>query len=273
MNKQEILKQYSKEEDKFLIAKILDKIEFVNTRHQVQTTDFLDGYEQKIVQKLLKQIKYTNYIFYGGYEEAERKMVFFFPEKLQHLLEIPSKENAVIKDIIKVISIILPHDLKEKYHHRDYLGGIMKLGIKREKIGDILVREEGADILVQNDMVSYLLTNLQELTRFQKANIQEKDISKLNIISIKKEPIIILVAQLRLDGIISELLHVSRTKANGIILQERVLINYEVKTKNSIILNQGDLLTIRGKGKYQICEILGQTSKGKMKVVVEKYTS
>lgn len=273
MNKQEIIKQYSKEEDRFLIAKILDKMQFTSTRNQVQTTDFLDGYQQKIAQKVLQQSYFKNAILYGGFEESERKVLFLFPEKLVSFLEMPVERNTVIQNIIKVISITLPNDIKGKYHHRDYLSGIMKLGIKREKIGDIIVTEDGANILTQNDMAPYLLSNLPELTRFQKAKIEQKDISELKQVSILKEDIVILVTQLRLDIVISELLHISRTKANEIIAQERVFINYEVKTKNSTLLKQGDLLTIRGKGKFQIGETIMQTPKGKLRIAVEKYVS
>lgn len=273
MNKQEILKQYSKEEDKILVAKLLDKVQFVSQKNQIQTTDFLDGYEQKIAQKVLQQVKYKTAIFYGGYEEAERKMIYFFPEKLMDLIEEDLQNDKMIQKEMKAITIELPNDLKGKYQHRDYLSGLMKLGIKREKIGDILVREDGADILVQEDILNYLLINLPELTRFQKAEIFVKEISELEVVSIKLEKMIILVPQLRLDVVISELLHISRTKANEVIEQERVLVNYEMKMKNATMLQENDLLTIRGKGKFKIGEIVSQTAKGKLRVEVNKYVS
>ena len=228
MNKQDILKQYAKEEDKILVAKILDKIQFASQKHQIQITDFLDGYQQKIAQKVLEQTGYKTAILYGGYEEAERKMLFCFPERLASLMSEQLQEDKMIKQEMKVIAIELPNDLKGKYHHKDYLSGVMKLGIKREKIGDILVRENGADILVQEDILNYLLSNLPELTRFQKAAIFAKEISKLEIVPIKLEKMVILVPQLRLDVVISELLHTSRTKVNEVISQERVLVNYEI---------------------------------------------
>lgn len=271
MNKQEILKPYRKEDDKILAAKILDKIQFVNSRHQVQTTDFLDGYQQKIAQKVLEQIEYKTAVFYGGYEEAERKMLFCFPEKLAELIAEQLQNEKMVRQEMKVIAIRLPNNLKGEYHHKDYLSGIMKLGIKREKIGDILVRDNGADVIVQEDILTYLLTNLSELTRFQKAEIFSKEISELEMVSIELEMITILVAQLRLDSVISEILHISRTKANEIIEQERVLVNYEMKMKNATILQQGDLLTVRGKGKFKMGEILSQTAKGKLRVEVAKY--
>lgn len=273
MDKQGILKQYGKDEDKILVAKILDKIQFTSQKNQIQTTDFLDGYEQKIAQKVLQQIKCKNAMFYGGYENAERKMIYFFPEKLMDLIGENLQNDKMVQKEMKAISIQLPNDLRGQYQHRDYLSGLMKLGIKREKVGDILVRENGADILVQEDILNYLLINLPELTRFQKAEIFSKEISEIEVVPIKLEKITILVPQLRLDVVISELLHASRTKANEVIEQERVLVNYETKTKNATMLQMGDLLTIRGKGKFKIGEIINQTAKGKLRLEVGKYMS
>ena len=271
MEKQEILKQFPKQEDKLLVSKLLDKLKFMHTKNQVQTTSFLDAYQQNIACKVLKIYGENQYILEGGYEEAERKVLFIYPEKLSEIFKKSAIENSIITDNIKVISITLPQDLQGKYKHSEYLGGIMKLGIKREIIGDIIVNEEGADILVQSDMANYLKDSLQNLTRFQKSEIIIKEISNLKIAQTKKEELTILIPQMRLDVIVSEILHLSRSKANEIISEERVFINYELKTKNSASLKENDILTIRGKGKFEIGEILSTTSKGKIILMVRKY--
>ena len=255
MDKQELMKSCAKDEDKILVAKLLDKIKFTSQKNQIQVTDFLDGYEQKLSAQVLQQAKYKTYKFYGGYEESERKILFFLPDKLFDLIHEPLETNKMIQNEIEVISIVLPNDLVGKYHHRDYL------------------RNNGADIVVQKDISEYLLSSLQELTRFRKSNIYIKKLPELEVVTLKFETMTILVPQLRLDTIISEVLHTSRTKANEIIASERVLVNYETKTKNSILLQKDDLLTIRGKGKYKIGDIIYQTSKGKLRVEVNKYIS
>ena len=81
MEKQEILKQFPKQEDKLLISKIIDKLKFVNNKNQVQYTDFLDTYEQSIVIKALSLIGENKYVLDGGYDEAERKVLFMYPDK------------------------------------------------------------------------------------------------------------------------------------------------------------------------------------------------
>ena len=147
----------------------------------------------------------------------------------------------------------------------------MKLGIKREKIGDISVFDDGADIVVCNEICEYLINSLNQLTRFKKSKIEEIDLKQLRIPEIKKEIIRITVPALRLDSIVSELAHCSRTSANDIILSQRVFINYENETKNSKQVNIGDVLVIRGKGKFIIKELEGKTRKDKLVVIVEHY--
>lgn len=193
-------------------------------------------------------------------------MVIFYPEKWNK--EIVEKNYD---SIIQAIEIILPNELKGKYAHRDYLGGLMKLGLKREKIGDIIVYQEGADIIVQKEIIPFLEQHLSTLTRFQKAQIRVKSILDLHECNIQKEEIQVMVASMRLDNIVSELINTSRTKAEEIIRQERVILNYEVVTKDSKTVNIGDKLTIRGKGKFEIVEQVGNTKKGRIIILVEKY--
>ena len=247
MNREEILKQFSKTEDKLFIAKILDKIKFVRTKNQIQVTDFLDTYQQSMVEKLMSYFLEQQGMLYGGYEEAERKILFLYPTKLQTIFQQDKNQNVVIKETIKILSITLPPELYGKYTHRDYLSGIMKLGIKREKIGDIVVNETGAEILVHVDMISYLLTHLKDLTRFQKAEIKENEIADLKITPVQKEEQVILISQ------------------------ERVFINHELKMKNATNVKQGDILTIRGKGRFEIGEVISQTAKGKIRLQIWKY--
>lgn len=266
MNKQEVLKQYNKETDKLFIAKVLDKIKFAQTRNKITNTDFLDIYQKNLAQKLLNNLKISNYIFYGGFEEAERTIAIFYSSKFD--------ENIVQKNynnIMCIIEIILPNELKGRYNHRDYLGGLMKLGIKREKIGDIIVFDEGAHIIILNEISEYTKTSLEELTRFSKSNIQIKNIEQIHIQEINKEDIQIIVSSLRLDNIVSELAKTSRTKAEEIIRAERVLVNFETITKDSKLLKQEDIITIRGKGRFKLLEIIGNTKKGRFIVKVEKY--
>lgn len=147
----------------------------------------------------------------------------------------------------------------------------MKLGIKREKIGDILVDKEGADILLCPDMIKFVETHLTQLTRFQKTKIERISLEEIKKIEIPKEEITIIIPSMRIDAIIAELIQASRSKANMLLEQERVFLNAILVTKPAKEVQEEDFITIRGKGKFQIKQISGTTKKGNLFVKVEKW--
>ena len=162
MEKQEALKEYKRQEDKILLAQVLDKIKFCAQRNKIENTQFLDMYQISLVEEFLKKINFKNYILFGGFEEAERKILIIFPEN--YTIQMLEKNYD---KLIKIVRIELPNDNKGKFTHRNYLGGIVKLGIKREMVGDIIVSDDGADIITIYDFASTLSKELTSLTRFE----------------------------------------------------------------------------------------------------------
>ena len=187
MDKQKILSDYKKQEDKILLAQILDKIEFSIQREKLEYTDFLDMYQISLVKSFMKKIDFKNYILYGGFENAERNILIIYPDKYN--------ANMIEKNyskIIKVIRITLNDEEKGKYSHRNYLGGIVKVGMKREKVGDILVSDDGADILVKDETADTLGQELGTLTRFENSKIEIVDLQDLRQQEIKVEELSII---------------------------------------------------------------------------------
>lgn len=260
-----IIQKYKNEKDRLLISKIIDKIKFCETKNKIQTTDFLDQMEQKLVENFLKSQKVNNYFYTGGFEEAERKILIIYPEKLNDIIQ-----NINLNEYINTIRITLPNEMQGEYSHRNYLGGLMKLGINREKIGDIVVDNKGADILIMPEMEKFLLSNIPSLTRFSKSKIEKINIEELRKVEIKKEIIKATVSSMRLDNIVAELAKCSRGKANEILEQERVLLNYEIVKKSSKEVKENDKITIRGKGRFVIKQIVGNSKKGRIFLEIEK---
>lgn len=266
MDKQQLLKDYKKQEDKICLSQVLDKIEFSKERDKIEYTDFLDMYQVSLVENFLKKMKFENYELYGGYEEAERRILVIYPEKYdQKMLE----KNY--NKMVKVVRILLSEEDKGKYSHRNYLGGIIKLGLKREKVGDIIVFEEGADIITLEDFSTILKDQLPSLTRFENSNVTVQEIQDLRKKEIKVEQVKIIVPSLRLDNFVSDLARTSRSKATQIIEQERVFINGQNEMKSSKQVKLNDIITIRGKGRFMIKELAGTTRSGRTVVVVDKY--
>lgn len=266
MEKQKILNDYKKQDDKILLAQILDKIEFSKQREKIEYTDFLDMYQISLVKSFLNKINFSNYILYGGFEDAERKVLIIYPEKYN--IEMIEKNY---NKIIKVIRISLSNEEKGKYSHRNYLGGIIKLGMKREKIGDIIVYDDGADVLVKEETSETLRQELGSLTRFENSKIEIIELKELKKQDIKVEEVNIIVPSLRLDNFVSDLARTSRSKAVQIIDSERVFINGKSETKSSKQVKLGDAITIRGKGRFIVKEFCGSTRSGRTIVRIEKY--
>ena len=143
--------------------------------------------------------------------------------------------------------------------------------MKREKVGDIIVADDGADIIVKEETAEMLAQELETLTRFQNSKIVVAELSDLRKQEIKVEEIDIIVPSLRLDNIVSDLAKTSRSKAVQIMAQERVFINGQCETKPSKGVKLGDVITIRGKGRFVVKEMKGNTRSGRAVLLIEKY--
>lgn len=266
MDKQQLLRDYKKQEDKMCLAQIIDKIEMSRTRGKIECTDFLDMYQVSLAESFLKKNQIQNYKLYGGYPDSERKILIAYPENYTE--EMIAKNYS---KFLKVVKIGLAEEDKGKFTHRNYLGGIVKLGLKREKVGDIVVAEDGADIIVVSEFAEILKKELLTLTRFENATITINEITEIRKKEIKIENIEIIVPSLRMDNIVSDLARTSRSKAAQIIAQERVFINGQNETKVSKQIKLGDIITIRGKGRFIIKEFKGTTRSGRTVILIEKY--
>lgn len=268
MDKKEIVDRYKKAEDKLLVAKFLDKIELSKKSNKIEITDFLNELEQKIFIKIANLAGESNYVMYGGVDNSDRKVAIIYPEKMRKLFD----DNSFKYDtIFSVFRLTMSEDESKKYNHSIYLGGIIKLGIRREQIGDIIVHDCGADIIVKKESEKFLYGNLKSLTRFKDAEIATIKLEDVKKAEAKFSENKIIVSSLRLDNVVSELAKTSRSKANEIIEQERAFVNYELECKNTKLIKEKDIITIRGKGKFIIDEIAGNTKKSNFIIIVKKY--
>lgn len=251
-------------EEELLISKLKDKINYAKSKNKITYTDFLNIVEKSKIEKFLKTQDFRNFFFFGGNENTERGVYIFYPDKLD--------EDMVRKNLDDIFSIIKIENSKEEdYEHGVYLSALMKLGIKREKIGDIIVRKNGADIVIFKENSIYIENGLKQLTRFRNSEIDTFDLSSLENKVIEFEELSIIVPSIRLDCFVSELAKCSRNKAEEYIELGKVFINsiQELKASKKICL--GDIITIRGKGKFIYDEILKETSKNRYVLKIRKY--
>ena len=251
------------DENDLLIAKVFDKKKFCNTRNKITYTDFLNEKEQRVIEK---NVKLENAFFYGVNENADRKILVFYPEKLTEELVRKS-----LKSVLSGIRIILKNDQIGNYEHKNYLSALIKIGIDRGKIGDILVDDYGADIIAFDMNKEFIIQSLSELTRFRKANIDVIPIDDIKQKIDRFEESTIIVSSMRIDNIVAELAGCSRTNADEYINSERVFVNYETALKGSKTIFEGDIVTIRGKGKFRIDGLVRNTRNNRFVIKVNKY--
>ena len=120
------MKIMERQEEKMCLAQVEDKIVNAKRQNKIENTDFLDMYQLFLARSYLKKNNIANYKLYGGYEEAERKVLIAYPENED---EIVIKKQS--EDILKIVRIKLPEEEKGKYTHRNYLGGIIRINKTR----------------------------------------------------------------------------------------------------------------------------------------------
>lgn len=253
----------NKEKD-FKLANVIDKFEIARKKNKIQNTCFFNLQEAIKIEKEIN--KYKNYFFFGGYEMAERKILIVYPEKFNKEIAIKNLDN-----IIKAINIKVPNEQIGIYTHSDYLSCLMKLGLERERFGDIIVFEDEAYIIVLKENADYIKENLSHMTRLKKAFIEVKNIQEIKIKPQEYEDMRIVVSSERLDNFVAELAKCSRNKAEEYILSEKVLLNNQTEIKCSKQIKEKDIITIRGKGKFIIDEFNGTNKKDKKIYIVKKY--
>lgn len=244
------------EDDKLLIAKISDKLKISKTQNKITNSYFLNEFQINLVEKQLQRIKEKQYFFCGGYNDSTRKILIAYPDKLEKGIVI---EN--IEDIIVAIKIDLPNEIHGELKHKDYLGTLMSFGLARERIGDIIVYDNRAYIIVLQENAEYVKNSLKQERKFKKAKIDRVDLSKIETKPIEYDNINISVNSLRLDNVISELLKTSRKIATEYLETEKITINYSIETKSHKSIKENDLLVIRGHGKYIVESFLGKNKK------------
>ena len=248
-------------EDQFLLTHTDDLRKRCEMRNVPTHTAFLDLRQQSLIAAYLRNTAGIQPRFLGGYEDAERCVCAFLPEYM----------DVETFDGITCIRIQTASALPNPLTHRDYLGALMGLGLKRETIGDILVRDDGADIVVLSDISGYLC---EHFTGAGRARFHAVPIDRSALIvppvqtTVERDT----VPSLRLDCVLASAFHLSRTAAGEYIEAGSVFVNALQIVKKDCKVEEGDKITLRGRGKAKLKAVLGRSKKGRIFIEIERYT-
>ncbi|WP_285766531.1 RNA-binding protein [Peribacillus sp. SI8-4] len=247
--------QHFRPEEKDFIDQAMNWIEQVKNSYAPKLSDFLDPRQQEILISLLGNDLDAKLQFNGGSEFVERKRALIYPD---YYSPEPSDFNISLYDISYPKKFVT-------LEHRQILGTLMSLGVKREKFGDIIVTEEHIQFIAAGEMDAYLTGNLE---RIGKASVAIKQLPIGNIIQVqdKWEELVTTVSSLRLDSVLSAVLNMSRQKTQSLITSGKVKVNFKQTENVSEECREGDALSIRGFGRCKIMSIDGKTKKDKWRI-------
>ncbi|TCZ72304.1 RNA-binding protein [Paenibacillus albiflavus] len=231
--------------------------------HAVKKTDFLDPRQAFILTTLVNREPDVQCRFDGGYAEAERKRAIIAPD------------YAYLDDEdigIEVLSITSADSKFDSLAHGDFLGALLGLGMKRDKVGDIHVGDSTCHVLIASEAINYMHLQLSQVHR---AHVQTEvlPLSMLQCVSPKLEESSFTVASLRLDGIVGDAFRLSRAKALIPIQAGRCRVNWKPELSPSKELKAGDVVSMQGFGRFKLLEVEGLTKKGRIRVTIGKYSS
>ncbi len=219
---------------------------------------FLDLRQQRIAKACVESLGLEK-AFFGGFIDAERKMLGIFPDYVK---------ECDREELFPIAALRINHS--RPLSHRDFLGAFMSLQIKRELLGDILVSGEESFLLLHPRMCDYVTQNVQKV-----GNVGVK-ISRCELGDVKacEQQLMeqtAIVSSLRLDCVVAALSCKSRADASKLVLGEKVSVNHQIANSTSKNVSPGDVLSIRSVGKFKICTVVSQTKKGRLVLSYNKY--
>ena len=249
--------------DELVISRIEDRIRQCRDGYYVTSTGLLDSHEQALARTVMMRSADVKTFLYGGYDGAERRMLVCVPA------DIPMTQQEASDGLLDVLRVSKPA-LSRELSHRDYLGSLLGLGIDRSVTGDILVRPDGADIIICPDIAGFLLSEYTQAGRTH-ISTETVPISELIIPSVRTETIRDTVPSCRLDTVISSAFRLSRAKAAEAIRAGIVSVDHIECLKPDAHVEEGSSLVLKGKGKAVLREVGGESKKGRIWIVIERF--
>ena len=249
--------------DELIVSKIEDKIRQCRDGYYVTATGLLDSHEQALAKQVMMHSADVRTFLWGGYEGAERRMLVCVPA------ESPMTDEEAYEGLLEVLRVKKPA-ISRELTHRDYLGSMLGLGIDRSVTGDILVRDDGADIIIVPEIADFLLEEYIQVGRTHVSR-EVHPLSELIMPEVRTQIIKDTVPSARLDSIIASAFKLSRSKAAEAIRGGIVSVDHIECLKPDARVEEGAILVLRGKGKALLKEIGGESKKGRTWVIIEKY--
>ncbi len=256
---EKLLAMAQTDQEKILLRRLLDLDKRADQSGYYAFSPFLSPAELELCRRAQKYLCCT-LDEAGGYEQAERRLLIFCPDAM------PSPANTSENYPLRPLKLTYKANLS----HRDILGSLMSLGIKREALGDILVLENCSYIFVTVGIYDFVLSNLQQVGGAT-VILNSAQFAEILPPAKRVKEIRSLVKSLRLDAVVAAAFNLSRSEAQAAIGHGLCLVNSRPTTSTIKQLVAGDILSLRGHGKAALKEIGGKSKKDRIYITIEQY--
>ena len=260
MDRSNIDKIAQNAEDRVLLAKLWDKITAGMRKNIPANTCFLSPREQEMANYLFGCPEGLH--FFGGYPDAERKMLVHLPDYLE--------ESALYEEDSPCICLRAAFFQGDSPSHRDFLGALMGAGIGRETVGDICVSTGSCDFFVTAEIAPYLLQNFTSAGR-TKLHLERIPLTDACIPEPEVKEIKDTLASLRLDSVISSGFRIGRSLAAQYVTSGKAAMDGLPCEKPDKPVSEGTKISVRGLGKIKLVKVNGKTKKDRISVVIHRY--
>jgi len=260
MDRSNIEKIARNPEDRMLLAKLWDKINAGMRKNIPANTCFLSPRELEMAKYLFGEPE--GLYAFGGYEDAERKMLIYLPEYLE--------ADALYTEDSPCVCLRAAFYQGDSLSHRDFLGALMGAGIGRETVGDICVGKNSCDFFVTAEIAPYILQNFTSAGR-AKLSIAKIPLREASIPEPEVKEIRDTLASLRLDSVISSGFRIGRSLAAQYVSTGKTAIDGLPCEKPDKMVGEGSKISVRGLGKIKLHAVNGKTKKDRISVTIHRY--
>ncbi len=257
--REKILRYYKASDDGELAARLLDLAESAQRNHKYKVSEFLDPYGYSIAETIAAHYDSLELQPNGGYRGAERVKAMFINKEFRGTPDLHAEAFSVSWD--------------ERYYqltHRDVLGSLMGLGIKREILGDIIMCGHGCQIIIDSSLSEFILQNFKVIGAAA-VTIAPLPLSDIAAREEKTKEIKTTVSALRLDVVAAAGFGTSRTTMSEEIGIGKIKVNWQDAKNSAKAIKVGDIISMRGRGRVEVCEVLGQTKKGRVSILLKRF--
>ena len=247
----------AEKEREYLLARVRDLAALCEKQGCPKFSEFLNEEQAEAVRPLAEGSGLP-YHFWGGFEGASRVMLGFFPE-----WEEP------VREAFPIVGCSFRFPAAYTLSQRDFLGSLMAQQIKRETVGDIVVKEGAAYVFVHEKVEKVLTTQIDRIGRVGVA--VEKGVPAGLTVEQEYKETRGTLASLRLDAAISLGCGVSREKASELVAAGIVQKNHRAVDSGSVTVADGDVFSVRGYGKFRLETENLRTRKGRVAVRILRY--